>query len=256
MFGPGRNAVCPYVSVRAGQRADRAERRLRRVEAEPEILVGVSREHVGRLMPLRIPAAADLRAALVLAQADRRRRDPETVPSRCWSCAADRRRIVGRVLLVGRVEHPGELLRLRRPSSTSTWNSMLTSASGRCSRAHRAVGARHAVVEHHHVVLDHAEPFRLRILAGSGRVFLALQRLRAARRRRARRSSPGLLVVPEREADRAIGLHVGLLNMRASSMTSAVPEPSSFAASPQPWPSMWPPTMYISSGWVVPTLVQ
>ena len=39
-------------------------------------------------------------------------------------------------------------------------------------------------------------------------------------------------------------------------MTIAVPEPSSFAASPQPWPSMWPPTMYISSGRVVPTFVQ
>ena len=48
----------------------------------------------------------------------------------------------------------------------------------------------------------------------------------------------------------------GLLKTRASSITSAVPDPSSFAASPQPMPSMWPPTMYISSGWVVPTLVQ
>ena len=45
-------------------------------------------------------------------------------------------------------------------------------------------------------------------------------------------------------------------NTRANSMTSAVPEPSSFAASPQPCPSIWPPTMYISSGCVVPTLVQ
>ena len=48
----------------------------------------------------------------------------------------------------------------------------------------------------------------------------------------------------------------GLLKMRASSITSAVPEPSSFAASPQPWPSMCAPTMYISSGCVVPTFVQ
>ena len=30
----------------------------------------------------------------------------------------------------------------------------------------------------------------------------------------------------------------GALKTRASSITSAVPEPSSFAASPQPWPSM------------------
>ena len=48
----------------------------------------------------------------------------------------------------------------------------------------------------------------------------------------------------------------GLLNTRASSITIAEPEPSSFAASPQPWPSMCPPTMYISSGRVVPTFVQ
>ena len=47
-----------------------------------------------------------------------------------------------------------------------------------------------------------------------------------------------------------------MLKTRASSITSAVPEPSSFAASPQPWPSMCAPTMYISSGCVVPTFVQ
>ena len=44
--------------------------------------------------------------------------------------------------------------------------------------------------------------------------------------------------------------------MRANSMTNAVPEPSSLAASPQPCPSMWAPTMYISSGWVAPIFVQ
>jgi hypothetical protein len=48
----------------------------------------------------------------------------------------------------------------------------------------------------------------------------------------------------------------GLLKMRASSITIAVPDPSSFAASPQPIPSMCPPTMYISPGRVVPTFVQ
>ena len=47
-----------------------------------------------------------------------------------------------------------------------------------------------------------------------------------------------------------------MLKTRASSITSAVPEPSSFAASPQPWPSMWAPTMYISSACEVPALVQ
>ena len=63
---------CRYLMRRAGQLRDRPQRRLRGVQAEPEILVGVRREHVGRLVPVRIPAAADLRAALVLAQADRR----------------------------------------------------------------------------------------------------------------------------------------------------------------------------------------
>ena len=48
----------------------------------------------------------------------------------------------------------------------------------------------------------------------------------------------------------------GAEKIRASSMTSAVPEPSSFAASPQPIPSMCPPTMYISFGCVAPIFVQ
>ena len=39
-------------------------------------------------------------------------------------------------------------------------------------------------------------------------------------------------------------------------MTMAVPDASSFAAWPNPWPSMWAPMIYISSGWVAPTLVQ
>ena len=39
-----------------------------------------------------------------------------------------------------------------------------------------------------------------------------------------------------------------MLKMRASSITSAVPDPSSLAASPQPCPSMCAPTMYISFG--------
>ena len=40
------------------------------------------------------------------------------------------------------------------------------------------------------------------------------------------------------------------------SITSAGPDPLSLAAAPQPCPSMWAPTMYISFGVVVPTLVQ
>ena len=48
----------------------------------------------------------------------------------------------------------------------------------------------------------------------------------------------------------------GMLKIRASSITSAVPDPSSLAASPQPCPSMCAPTMYISFGYFVPTFVQ
>src|SRR6185436_14881943 len=57
---------------RARQRADSPERCLRRVQPQTEILVGVRRKDVGRLVPLRVPAVADLRAALVFAQADGR----------------------------------------------------------------------------------------------------------------------------------------------------------------------------------------
>ena len=77
---------------RARQLRDRAERRLRRVQAEAEILVGVGREDVGRLVPVRIPAGADLRAALVLAQADRgheiHERRAESVLVMCGPTAA------------------------------------------------------------------------------------------------------------------------------------------------------------------------
>jgi hypothetical protein len=39
-----------------GQLRDRAKRRLRSVEAEPEVLVGIGRVAVGGLMVVRVPA--------------------------------------------------------------------------------------------------------------------------------------------------------------------------------------------------------
>ena len=48
----------------------------------------------------------------------------------------------------------------------------------------------------------------------------------------------------------------GIEKMRASSMTIAEPEASSFTAWPQPMPSMCPPMMYISFGYFVPTFMQ
>ena len=83
---------------------------------------------------------------------------------------ADARRIVGRVLLVRRLERPTRAS--ARSSASFDVDLELDVHVGLrpLLRAHRAVGARHAVVEHHHVVLDHAEPFRLGILAGARRV--------------------------------------------------------------------------------------
>src|SRR5580765_7273888 len=91
---------------RAGQLADRAKGCLGRVQAEAEVLVAEGREHVGRLVPVRIPAAADLRTALVLAQADRRHEVHERGRVGVGHVRADCGRIVGGVLLVGGVEGP------------------------------------------------------------------------------------------------------------------------------------------------------
>src|SRR5688572_3484010 len=52
------------------QTTDRTERRLRGVEAEPEVLVAVRRVHITGLMPVWVPSGADLHAALAVAQTD------------------------------------------------------------------------------------------------------------------------------------------------------------------------------------------
>ena len=67
-----------------------------------------------------------------------------------------------------------------------------------------AVGLRHTVIEQHHVVLNHAEPFRFRIFTRSGWHLLTLQRL-ALRDVRARTVQSRLFVIPEHEPDRTIG---------------------------------------------------
>src|SRR2546428_8575180 len=96
----------------AGQCADGAECRLRAVQTETEIFVGVRGEDVGRLMPLRIPAGADLRAALVLAQADRGNQIDERPGVSIRHVTPDDGGIVGRVLFVRHLEQPRELLAL------------------------------------------------------------------------------------------------------------------------------------------------
>ena len=79
---------------------------------------------------------------------------------------------------------------------------------GTLLRRNGTVGAGHAVVEQHHVMLDHAEPLRFWILARASRQLLALHR-KALLHISARAIEPRLLVVPENEPDRAIGDDIG-----------------------------------------------
>ena len=84
---------------------------------------------------------------------------------------------------------------------------MLMSASRRWCGLTSPSRARRAVVEQHHVVLDHPQPAGLGVAAGAGRVFHALQ-LAPVLHVGAAAVESGLLVVPEREADRHGGLDV------------------------------------------------
>ena len=150
-------------------------------------------------MPLRIPAGADLGAALVLAQADRGDQILKRTRVGIGHMAADVRRVIGCIFLVGRFEQPRELLAFGRHLRVGLELDVHV-GFGPLFPAHRAVLTRHAVIEQHHVVLNHAEPFRL--------VLRALQRLalldvgtRAVRAR--------LLVVPQDESNRPLRLHVG-----------------------------------------------
>jgi hypothetical protein len=141
---------------RPGELAHRAERGLRGVEAEAEVLVAERREQVGGLVPVRVPAVAHLRAALVLAQADR--------GTRSWNGAES-------VLVMWLPTAPGSRWRTSRSPAGTPTRAPATRRRARrhleldvhvglgpLLRAQRAVGARHAVVEEHHVVLDHPEP--------------------------------------------------------------------------------------------------
>src|ERR1051325_12071580 len=55
-----RVGVLLFLDRQPGELRDTSERRLRRVQTEPEIFVGESRIEIGRLMPVRIPAVANL----------------------------------------------------------------------------------------------------------------------------------------------------------------------------------------------------
>ena len=186
--------------------ATRRQRRLRGVQPEPEVLVRERGVQVGRLVPVRIPAAADLHAALVLAQADRGHVVHERRGVGVGHVRADLRGIVGGIGLVGRVEEPRQLLRLGRQTRVAL-ELDVDVGLGPLIGAEGAVGARHAVIEQHHVVLDHPEPLRFRVASRAGRIFFPLQAL-PLRDVGARAVEARFFVVPEREPDRAIGQHV------------------------------------------------
>src|SRR5438093_7964164 len=190
------------VDRRARQLANRPQRRLRRVEAETEVLVVVGREHISRLMPLRIPSAADVYAAFVLAQADGGYEILERTGVGVGHVAADCGRVVRRVPFVGDLERPRQLL-ARRGHRRAHLEFDVDVGFGALLLAYRAVGARHAVVEHHHVVLDHPEPLRFRVATRAWRVFFPLKPL-PLRDVRAGCLRSGFLVVPQHESDRPL----------------------------------------------------
>src|SRR5258708_20728648 len=63
------------------------------------------------------------------------------------------------------------------------------------------------MIEEHHVVLNHPEPFRLRVMARSRRSFLALEVFALLDIRCAAVESR-FLVVPKNKSNRTLGLHV------------------------------------------------
>ena len=120
---------------------------------------------------------------------------------------ADGRRIVSRVLLVGCLKRPRQLLGLRREFGTRLEFDIHIRLRA-LLRARRSVVARHAVVEQHHVVLDHAEPGGLGVPARSRRILLALQRL-ALLDVCAGAVETRLFIVPKDEPDGPIGPDIG-----------------------------------------------
>jgi hypothetical protein len=108
---PSVDGSCLPYERDAGQLTERAERRLRRVEPESEILVAIRGVQVRRPVPVRAPPRTDLRPALVLAQTDRRHDFLEGRGVGVRHVLADARRIVGGESLVGGREDPGELPR-------------------------------------------------------------------------------------------------------------------------------------------------
>jgi len=103
------------------------------------------------------------------------------------------------------------------------------------------------MVEQHHVVLDHAEPLGLLLRALERAALLDVGACAV---------ETGLFIVPQGEPDRAIGADVSAAEDAGQLHDERRARAVVICRLAQPIPSMWPPTMYISSGCVVPILVQ
>ncbi len=156
-------------------------------------------------MPLRIPTCADLPPSLILAHADGGHQIHERRAVGVGHVRPDRSGVVRRIGLIGRKEGPSQFLRVCGCLGRLLEFDVHVRFRALLLR-HAAVRSRHAVIEQHHVVLNHAEPARLRVAPGSGGFLLTLQR-GALRNVSIGTVQAGLFVVPEDEADGALGLH-------------------------------------------------
>src|SRR5258707_273334 len=141
---------------RAGELRHRTERRLCSVESEPEIPVREGRKDIDWLMPRRIPSGARVHAPLVLAQADRTDDVHEWCGVGTDHVMAHGGWMIGRVFLVGVPEEERELHGVvGAPGGGLELD--VDVGFGPLLGIPGAVGVWHAVVPHHHVVLNHPE---------------------------------------------------------------------------------------------------
>ena len=122
-----------FLSVTPLSSAIGAERGLGRVQAQAEILIGEVGVNIRRLMPGGIPSGADVHASLVFAQADGRDQVHEWTGVGVRHVGADGGGVVGGVLFVGARKTARPASSPDRASLAVDWNSIFTSASGRCS---------------------------------------------------------------------------------------------------------------------------
>src|SRR5579859_1086265 len=159
--------------ARSRQVRNGRQRSLRRIQPQPEIRIRVRLVQVRRLVPLWIPSASNLRPAFVFAHAERWHHVHERTRIRIRHVAAHRRRIVRRVFLIGALQHPRQSLRLRRKLRIRL-KLNIDVRLGPLLFAHRSIRARHPMIEEHHVVRNHPQPFRLRVTPRAWRVLFPL----------------------------------------------------------------------------------